>query len=288
MKICAVVIWFNPEKLENVISNVNSYASLMSKVYIIDNSDSDNSALASQMKNAVYISLGKNTGIANALNVGCDSAIKDGFEWCMTMDQDSEWEVSELKKYLAEIEANKNDFQNFSPTLKFDSLYSFTQNLKNLFKKQNQKEFFDFQFDDRWITSGSVMNLSVWEKLGKFNADLFIDEVDFDYCARFSSNGNKNRCCKNVFLNHKLGETKRNLFFNYGVHSDFRLYYQIRNSFYMKKANPNYTQKYKDKYDVKKLFVKEFLLNPLNFIHFIKIFKKAKKGAESLKIYGVN
>lgn len=282
MNICAVVVWFNSVRLKNIISDVDSYASKIGKVYIVDNSDSDNSSLAGQIKNAVYIPLLKNTGIANALNVGCERAIEDGFEWCMTMDQDSEWKSNELKKYLSVIEANSTEFQNFSPTLKYDSPYSLTGNLKHKLSCSEKKEFFDYQFDDRWITSGSVMSLLVWEKLGKFNAELFIDEVDFDYCARFSQCGMKNLCCDNVFLNHKLGETKKFLFFNTGVHSDFRFYYQIRNCIYMKKKYPEYTRKYKGRYSAIKQIVKTILLNPLKAISYINQFRIAKKDAEKL------
>ena len=277
LNLCAVVVWFNPQSLEKPVSNVNSYSKFLHKVYIVDNSECDNSNIAKEIQNAVYIPLKKNTGIANALNVGCELAIKDGFEFCMTMDQDSVWEETELKKYIEKISENKNEFQNFSPVLKYSSLYSFTENLKHLLFHSKQKEFFDFQFSDRWITSGSVLNLNVWEELGKFNTELFIDEVDFDYCARFSERGFKNLCLSDVILNHNLGAQKKVLFINYGAHSDFRLYYQIRNLLYMCRVYPAYTYKYKYKYKCKliKLTLKIILLHPLKIVSYLRLYKKA-------------
>ena len=108
LNLCAVVVLFNPQSLEKPVSNVNSYSKFLHKVYIVDNSECDNSNIAKEIQNAVYIPLKKNTGIANALNVGCELAIKDGFEFCMTMDQDSVWEETELKKYIEKISENKN------------------------------------------------------------------------------------------------------------------------------------------------------------------------------------
>lgn len=279
MDVCAVVVWFNPEKLTDAAANISSYASALKKIYIVDNSSENNVHLAAQIKNSLYIPLGKNTGIANALNVGCECAIADGFHWCMTMDQDSVWNDMELKKYMATIDAQNSFFQNFSPSLKYESLYSFSMNIKNIFRNRRQTECVDFQFDDRWITSGSVMKLSVWSDLGKFNPELFIDEVDFDYCARFSEAGMKNLCCKDVVLHHTLGESKKFFFLNYGSHSNFRVYYQIRNLLYMKNTYPEYTRKYKGKYDLIKKMTKLVFLNPFKTFSYIKLLKKAARDS---------
>ena len=282
LRFCAVVVWFNPNKVENLIKNVNSYSDFADKIFIVDNSEENNSSLAQKIKNSFYIPLGKNTGIANALNVGCKKAILDGFEWCMTMDQDSAWNSKELKKYVSLIGKSESKYENFSPALNFSSLYSLSKNLKQFFRSRKQSSFFDFQFEDRWITSGSVMKLSEWEKLGGFNAELFIDEVDFDYCARFSEKGLKNLCCENVFLDHNLGSQRKLLFLKFGAHTDFRLFYQIRNSFYMQKKHPEYVRKYKNLYNTKKTLLKAILFNPLNLFSYLRIYKTAYSSSKKL------
>ena len=283
MNICAVVVWFNPKELKNPVSNIMSFAIEVDRVYIVDNSSANNSELASKIQNSAYIPLLKNTGIANALNVGCEYAMKDGFEWCMTMDQDSSWNTNNLKRYMSEVKKNENNYQNFSPTLKFDYIYSFTGNLKTIFHKNKNKKFFDYQHEDRWITSGSVMNLSVWCRIGKFNHELFIDEVDFDYCARFSSEGMRNLCCKNIILNHQLGDSKKVLFINYGTHNEFRLYYQIRNLIYMKNKYPNYCYKYRKSYDLKKIILKEIFLGSGKKMNFFRLLKKAVADSNRMR-----
>lgn len=114
MDICAVVVWYNPRNLDNnqsAIENVKSYSLLCRMVYIVDNSNSDNSDLAMQIDNGVYLPNYENKGIAMALNIGCQRAYADGFEWVMTMDQDSYWDKNELGKYLSEAQKQIEDNQ---------------------------------------------------------------------------------------------------------------------------------------------------------------------------------
>lgn len=167
MNLCALIVWFNPEKLGNPVERIKSYSPFVEKVFIVDNSSDDNSDLASKIENAVYIPLKKNTGIAHALNVGCEKAINNGFEWCLTMDQDSIWEESEIKKYIDIADENKNKYQNFSPSIRQRTYPSLLGDLKRkLLHRKPLPQFNDgIQFSDRWITSGSLMNLNSYEKV---------------------------------------------------------------------------------------------------------------------------
>ena len=247
MKICAVVVWFNPEKLKNPVENIKTYSKFVEKVYIVDNSENNNSSLVAKIRNAEYIPLYKNTGIAHALNVGCNAAIKGGFELCLTMDQDSFWNEDEIKKYFSVIETEKDGYENFSPTIRRELFPSVLGDIKRKILHRKSFKFSDnFQHPDRFITSGSVMKLSALKIAGggqAFNEHFFIDEVDHEYCARFSKSGFKNKCC-NAILNHQLGEKKKSFFPHMDFHSDFRIYYIIRNMMIMMKNYPEYTKKY--------------------------------------------
>ena len=107
MKFCGVVVWYNPA--DDVLNNINSYITEIEKLYIIDNSKDNHNNLLADYKyqnKCEYISLHKNLGLAYALNVGCKKAIKDSFDYVLTMDQDSIFvkitlfEKQRLKKYL--------------------------------------------------------------------------------------------------------------------------------------------------------------------------------------------
>ena len=86
MKLACVVVFYNPS--DDNISNIDAYKGVVDKVYVVDNSDDDIVRLKDD-KVIKYIKLGKNLGIAKALNIGAENAINDGFKWLLTMDQDS-------------------------------------------------------------------------------------------------------------------------------------------------------------------------------------------------------
>ncbi len=108
---CAVTIWYlkNDDECNEAVDAILSYASFFKSVYIIDNSAEDYSNFAARIKNAVYVPNKKNLGIATALNQDCELAKKDGFEWCMTMDQDSSFDSEQMALYLKLVEENLQD-----------------------------------------------------------------------------------------------------------------------------------------------------------------------------------
>ena len=97
MKFCGMVTLYNPTQ-EN-INNIYEYLDELDKVYLIDNSSIDNSKLIKKNKKIMYIPNKENLGIATALNIACKQAIKDKFNWILTMDQDSKI----TKKVLMEL-----------------------------------------------------------------------------------------------------------------------------------------------------------------------------------------
>ena len=93
MKISATVIWYNPGN-EN-IGNIWTYLNYFEKLFIIDNSKNSNKELSKKLESTKvkYIyNEGKNLGISGALNLACEKAIKEGFSWILTMDQDSSFD----------------------------------------------------------------------------------------------------------------------------------------------------------------------------------------------------
>ena len=87
------------------------------------------------------------------------------------------------------------------------------------------------------ITSGALTNVSVWKHLGGFDEDLFIDDVDTDYCIRISKANYKILRVNTVVLNHAVGNIRVVNFFGYKFlvynHSAQRKYYQLRNRYYV-------------------------------------------------------
>src|SRR3954467_15747776 len=97
MKIGAVVILYNPG--EEVVDNIQSYLPYVEKVYVIDNSEKQREELVSKilsLPNVTYLSDGENKGIAVRLNHASIMAIAEGFEWLLTMDQDSYFDKCDI------------------------------------------------------------------------------------------------------------------------------------------------------------------------------------------------
>jgi rhamnosyltransferase len=221
MKIAACVVLYNPD--DNVIDNINSYFQAVDKVIIIDNSESANNKLAKQWQDKVsYIALGKNLGIAKALNIGCETALKEGYDWVLTMDQDSFFS----DKSFFEIVRKK--------VHKNVAIYaaSYTNEYDRWVKNYDQ----DFDEIHFIITSANLLNLSAWKQVNGFEEKLFIDEVDHDFCLKLRRFNYTILSSKCIFLKHFVGEISdksHNIKQKLNLHQPIRYYYIARNGLYL-------------------------------------------------------
>ena len=239
MRLSGVVIWYNPKETD--VLNIKSYINYINKLYIIDNSKKNNKKLLENLKNMSKIeyiySDGNNLGIAKALNLACEKAIIDKFEWILTMDQDSYFDFQNMKKYLEIFSQIKNS--NIG-------IISPNHILKNdIVKIDENKEFID---TDCVMTSGNLLNLSVWKKVNKFDENLFIDEVDNEMCYRILEKGYQIKQLSKIKMFHELGNLEKRNFFTRKIsvlnHNYIRKYYIIRNKFYIFKKYRKYRLRY--------------------------------------------
>lgn len=284
MNLCAVVIWYNPSVLENngdAVANIQSYAAMMKRVFIVDNSSIDNSRLATQIPNARYVANLENVGIAKALNQGCKMAMEEGFDWCMTMDQDSRWDREQLSIFVNKI----SDFMfkdslyvSFAPDSDQPVILSYAALLKRKvlghhYKEKRVSPKNMVEEAETVITSGNIIKLSVWQELGRFLEPLFIDEVDIEFCFRLRKTGYKLLRLREVHMHHTLGSSKRTILPKITKHSGKRLYFIVRNRLIMMKLYPEYTSNYKN--DLK-IYFKECCIFSFDFaknlFYFIKGF----------------
>lgn len=220
MKLCGVVVTFNPTN--NVVDNINTYIDELDKLYVVDNSINNNEKLFTNKK-ITYISNGKNMGIAYALNKGINKAKEDKYNYILTMDQDSSFEKDEMKKYVKEF--NNSIDENigiYSPLHKTD-----TEELNSNITEDSLVV----------MTSGNILNISIWEKIGGFKEWLFIDCVDHEYCLNIRKNNYSIKIFKNIYMKHNLGKTinKKLLGHNFIVtnHNYARRYFITRNRLYL-------------------------------------------------------
>lgn len=236
MKLAGVVVWYNPTK--NDINNINSYIESVDKLYIIDNSENgSNQSKIPKLKKIEYVYQNENLGIAKALNIACNKAIKEKYQFILTMDQDSKFKKNDLEKMKTKISnLDLSDIGIISPWH------------KTKLKLEKPKEKIDYPLDV--MTSGNILNLDIFQKIGGFKEFLFIDGVDIEYCLNLKKNGYKVMRINSIEMQHDLGDIFYKNFFGKEFmcdnHNYLRVYYMARNYRYIRKKYRNVAPEFCD------------------------------------------
>ncbi|MBE6146873.1 MAG: glycosyltransferase [Firmicutes bacterium] len=225
MKLAGVVVWYKPTSKD--IKNIESYLDDLDKLYIIDNTEGkNNQKKVPKSKKIEYISQNKNLGIATALNIAAHKAIQEKYQFLLTMDQDSSFQKNDLKKLKDRAEK-----ENLSKV----GIISPWHHTK--LKTEKPKKEIDYPLDV--MTSGNIVNLDIYQKIGGFKDFLFIDGVDIEYCLNLKKNKYKVMRINSIELKHDLGDIfYRNFLgkeFMCDNHNYLRVYYMARNYRYIKK-----------------------------------------------------
>ena len=235
MKIAGVVVLYNPD--ENVKKNIDSYINNLDILYVVDNSPEPNdNAKYYKGKKIKYISNHGNKGIAYALNVGAKEAIKEKSEWLLTMDQDSSFKDDSLSKMIGFLkELKTNNIMSSALNLKYDNLGVISALQRTRLNKDEKLKGIDYPLVV--MTSGNIINLDAYKKVGGFKYLLFIDAVDFEFCLNIKKHKYDIIQYNEAELNHNLGYINEYNFLGKTVyvtnHSAIRRYYITRNRHYL-------------------------------------------------------
>lgn len=240
----AVVVTFHPEH-EMFMQMIFRLAAQVSRLHVIDNTPG-NSPVAdwinhSGLKNIDLLALGKNVGIAAALNTGIHSAIEQGGTHILLSDQDSlpdENMVAGLTatwKTLAARDVNvgavgpvfierhtgiESSFQTAIPGKLF---YGHT-------RADKENPIIEALI---LITSGTLISSKAFQEIGGMREDLFIDHVDSEWCLRARTHGFHIFGTSNARMFHHMGDhALRVWYFGWrqeSAYSPLRVYYRVRN-----------------------------------------------------------
>lgn len=238
LKIYAGIVTYNPD-IELLKKNINAIYNQVEEVVIIDNGSENllkwKKELELKYVRITIISNNQNCGIAKALNQICCFGLKKSYNWVLTLDQDS---ISPDNLVRCMKENLDNNIAVIAPNIIY----------------KNNEEYIDKSIkgcrDVEWvITSASLTNLLVWEKIKGFDELLFIDGVDRDFCIRANRSGYRIIKDYDICLLHELGNLKCRRYFGRTIyvtnHSKFRKYYMARNVIYLdKKLGLNFKFKY--------------------------------------------
>ena len=227
--IAIVIVSFNPTS--NLIDLISIFDNQI-PIIVVDNNSTSSDSIKTlnqlQLKSNVELIINNsNLGIATALNQGVESSIQKNKNWTLLFDQDSLPNESIL-------ESIQNCYEYVDDKEKIALIgVNYDTNASRFVKKQVElkNKFIEI---DTIITSGSILNNKIFNKIGAFLDDFFIDCVDLEYCLRIIEKGYKTYFCTDVGFNHKIGELKTISLFGIKInstnHSILRRYYMARNN----------------------------------------------------------
>lgn len=280
--ILAVITTFNPD-IELLERNLKSVIPQVGKVLVFDN-NSNNRDSVIELCNSYGVELKLNTenqGVAGPLHDGVLYALNNGFQYILTLDQDSVLSPNAVSILYGTI----NSFDRVA--MAGCNTYSDQSKTDRKFGEENGKVV----FEDVLITSGTLAKVKTLYEEGNYNKCLFIDHVDHEICYRLASKGYRFLVCVDALMEHHFGEkTERKFLFKKIAlieYSSNRLYYFFRNSYYLGKIYPEveiFKYHSKLKTAIKKILIVLFLEN--NKIAKIKaVFRGRKDGEKMYKEY---
>lgn len=184
-----------------------------------------------------YLPLGTNYGIANAQNIGAKFLASQACTAILLLDQDSKLPdhyVTTLKgawQYLASqsimIATLGSAYRDVKTQRLSDAIrYGYFGGIKRI----SVEHCTDPIEVDYVISSGSLIALDAWERLGGMDSHLFTYWVDMEWGLRAKHFGYRNFMIPNLILEHSIGKQVQTLFGKPRViHDEFRQYYIVRN-----------------------------------------------------------
>lgn len=229
MRVAGIVV-YNPD-IDRLRLNIQATIQQVDCLIIYQNSLFDLS-LIEEYKKVVLLNNGVNKGIGTALNCIMAYAKKQEAEWCLLLDQDSVISVG----YVDNLE--KHSSLERAGIITPFVVDEHEQNTTVIMSDNNNTSIIDM-----CITSGSYNNISIWESIGGFREEFFIDYIDWEYCARLRNAGYRVYKIDSLIIHHELGTRSYHKLFHKSIytfnHNAFRKYYITRNTIVTYKLYPH-------------------------------------------------
>lgn len=230
MRICSGIITYNPT-LTDVSTCLEALCNQVERVIIVDNASKNVKSLqevVSKYANVTLVKNSQNIGFAKALTQVFKWAKSQGFDWVLTLNDDSVVPSNMISEYKKILE-NQGNLVN-QKSAKNSKIAIVCSLLKN---RLDGTILHSKCHEDECITSGSLTSVEAWQKIGGFDEWLEIDGVDFDFSRRLVRAGWKIVECQNVIMEHQIGKARSiNLIIKHPIvwnHNANRKYYIARN-----------------------------------------------------------
>ena len=181
--VCAVVVTYFPD--QECIERIRKVLLQVGKVVVVDNTPletctMDLRAAIEGWPNVQLVENQVNKGIAEALNQGLELAAKEGYQWILTLDQDTQCHQDMVKSL---IEVSRGCKQ--KPLVLGSNYFDPQTNRTKVPIGENDD---DFLAQKTVITSGCLIDVNLALSIGGFRGDYFIDQVDHEFCLRARAN----------------------------------------------------------------------------------------------------
>lgn len=245
--VIAVVVTYQPE-IATFLPLLERLGRQVSEVVIVDNSASEDNRVMECLPMSFVesgkfsvIRLGENFGVGSALNIGIEEALRRRAEFILLSDQDSlpaDDMMDNLCKAYSYLTNRGFKVGAIGPTftdIHTAKAYPFQVRLPGKF-------FYGHKFPSEVaphlevfsvITSGSLIPATAIRVVGPMREDLFIDNVDVEWCLRARSFGYSVFGTGWATMFQRLGEARIRVWYlrwRYeSEYSPLRTYYRLRN-----------------------------------------------------------
>jgi len=227
LKVCAGIVLYNPD-VDRLRLSVEAVRAQVDRLIFVDNASGNIDELQNIFGDEQYVWIRneENLGIAKALNQLVEYADMNGYQWILTLDQDSICDDNMVQRLVAAAE-DEGIAMAAPRIIDRDKVY--------LIINDSDMVVENIEF---CITSGCLTNVKAILDIGGFNEWLFVYEVDREICLRLLRCGYRLVSVINARLFHEHGIKtvyrkilwKKVVYHNY---SPFSVYYMTRNLVYM-------------------------------------------------------
>ena len=193
-RILAILIAYYPD-MDLLAANMNTFAGHVDKIIVWDNTPGGDAALAASTlpgeEKTERKGDGENHGISYVLNRAWHYAAEQGYDYLLTMDQDSLF--SDFTLYLDETVRSADASQAiYCPRV----------------KKKPAKGSGIYRKTDYGITSGMLVSVDILNQLGGYRKDFFVDGIDIELCLHAKRQGISTYEITNCHLEQRFGTPK--------------------------------------------------------------------------------
>jgi len=225
--VCAIVVTYYPDS--SFDERIKILLPQVEQIVVVDNTPEESrkprcETALQNMAQMHFIENQNNLGIAAALNQGLEHALKEGFRWVLTLDQDTQCYPDMVDTLIKVASATK------TTPMVIGGNYLDPYNRKTKFPVGEAEESLK---QKTVITSGCLINSIMAAAIGKFREDYFIDQVDHEFCLRARAHGHQIVATRKPVMIHSVGAPGGVRLPLLGVlpnHPPLRKYYIARNT----------------------------------------------------------